>query len=225
LTPEQRWLAALWPKVRSYLPAPPAIIVEVGCGRLGGFVPRLRDSGYQAIGIDPAAPEGDEYRRVEFERSDIPTQVDGVLACTSLHHVGDPDEVLDKIAMALAPSGVIVVVEWDWESFDEAAAHWCFERLGPPEQHSHLHRRRDEWRTSGQSWENYLRSWTKQEDLHSARDLIRELDRRFERLTLDCGAYFFPDLAGTTEADELDAISRGELNACRVDYVGRVGSG
>jgi SAM-dependent methyltransferase len=198
------------------------MIVEVGCGRLGGFVPRLRDSGYQALGIDPAAPEGDGYRQVEFERSDLPEQVDGVVACTSLHHVADPGEVLDKVANALAPAGLVIVVEWDWERFDEATAQWCFERLGPPEGGGWLQRRRDEWRASAQTWEDYLSSWTRKEGLHSAQDLLRELDQRFQRIMCRRGPYFFPDLAETTEAEELAAVNAGRIQATRLDYVGRL---
>jgi hypothetical protein len=31
----------------------------------------------------------------------------------------------------LVPGGVLVVVEWAWERFDEATARWCFARLTP----------------------------------------------------------------------------------------------
>jgi hypothetical protein len=44
-----------------------------------------------------------------------------------------PAAVLDKVASTLAPRGVVIVVEWDEESFDEATSQWCFERLGAPE--------------------------------------------------------------------------------------------
>jgi len=195
----------------------------VGCGRLGGFVPRLRESGYEALGIDPVAPDGDIYRQIEFERSDIPGQLDGVLACTSLHHVGDPGEVLDKIASTLGPGGLVIVVEWDWEALDGVTARWCFERLGPPEEGGWLRRRRDEWRASGQTWEDYLRSWARDEGLHSGQGLVRELDQRFQRLSCGHGPYLFPDLGETTEAEELDAIRAGRIQATRIDYVGRRG--
>ena len=68
----QRWLDAIWPTVRSHLPAAPAAVVELGCGSLGGFVPALEREGYDALGIDPDAPEGNGYRRVEFERAELP---------------------------------------------------------------------------------------------------------------------------------------------------------
>jgi hypothetical protein len=52
----ERWLGALWPFVREWLPDAPARVVEIGCGSLGGFVPRLEQAGYEATGIDPKAP-------------------------------------------------------------------------------------------------------------------------------------------------------------------------
>lgn len=42
----ERWLDALWPFVRSWLPTAPARVVEIGCGSLGGFVPRLEQAGW-----------------------------------------------------------------------------------------------------------------------------------------------------------------------------------
>jgi uncharacterized UPF0146 family protein len=59
----ERWLEAVWPVVRRWLPAPPARVLEIGCGRHGDFVPKLSSSGYDVIGVDPEAPEGIEYRR------------------------------------------------------------------------------------------------------------------------------------------------------------------
>jgi SAM-dependent methyltransferase len=89
VTPDERWLAAVWPFVRASLPTTPASVVEIGCGPLGGFVPMLGQAGYQATGVDPQAPPGPSYRQVEFERYDLPGRVDAVVACTSLHHVAD----------------------------------------------------------------------------------------------------------------------------------------
>ena len=228
------WLETLWPNILESLPTPPAVVVEIGCGRHGGFVPALLQDGYQALGIDPAAPEGDGYRRSEFERSDLPAQVHAVVACTSLHHVADPAAVVDRVAAELLPGGVAVIVEWDWESFDQATAEWCFARLGhasvdhPAEDHasedhqSWLQHQRKQWIDSQQPWDRYLRSWADRERIHSGAALIGELDRRFERVSYCRGAYFFPDLVDTTESDELLAISEGRIHATRIDYVGRL---
>jgi SAM-dependent methyltransferase len=206
--------------VRGLLPEPPARIVEIGCGSLGGFVPMLRSNGYEAIGVDPEAPDEKDYRRVEFENAGPFSDLDAVVASTSLHHVADPEVVIDGVARALSPGGTVVVVEWDWEAFDEPTAEWCFERLGSEEE-GWLRGRRDEWLASGRPWPVYLREWVQEHGLHGAEMLLGLLDRRFERTHLAHGPYFFPDLTETSEADELAAIQEGLIRATRVDYVGR----
>jgi SAM-dependent methyltransferase len=223
VTAAELWLAAVWPVVRGRLPAPPAHVVEIGCGPLGGFVPMLRSSGYDALGVDPEAPDGEHYRRVEFERAELVRDVDAVVASTSLHHVADPAEVLDRITTTLVGGRTLVVIEWAWEEFDEATADWCFQSLGTDEEPGWLHRRRDEWRASGLSWRAYVRTWAEEERLHSAGTLLRLLDERFQRVHLAHGPFFFADLAGVTEEDERAAIEAGRIRATRVDYVGTPG--
>jgi SAM-dependent methyltransferase len=219
MTSDDRWLGAIWPTVQRHLPPPPATVVELGCGSVGGFVPRLRDSGYEAIGIDPKAPDADEYRRIEFERSELPARLEGLIACTSLHHVADPAEVVARMAGALGSGGVVIVVEWDWESMDEATARWCFERA-PAE--GWIRRRREGWEASGQPWGSYLRAWASEHGIHSVDRLLSELDERFERLACDRGPFYFADLDGASEDDELAAITVGAVQPARVDYVGRL---
>src|SRR5215470_4695930 len=89
VTPDELWLATMWPFVRGWLPVPPAAVLEIGCGPLGGFIPVLRSAGYDATGVDPEAPEGPWYHRVEFERHELASPAAAVVACTSLHHVAD----------------------------------------------------------------------------------------------------------------------------------------
>ena len=130
MTPAQRWLASLWPFVRSELPAAPARVLEIGSGPFGGFVPGLLRGGYEAVGIDRNAPDAPTYRRTDFEQYEPPEAVDAIVASRSLHHVGDLEDVLRRAAEALRPGGVLIVVEWAWERFDADTAHWCFARLG-----------------------------------------------------------------------------------------------
>lgn len=221
---KERWLAAVWPVVRDRLPDPPARVIEIGCGPLGGFVPMLAASGYEAVGIDPEAPDEASYRRVEFERGETFRDVDVVVAATSLHHVADPADVLDRVASTLAPRGTLVVLEWAWERFDEPTAEWCFRRLGAGEEAGWLHGRRDEWMVSGQPWSVYLREWAEEEGLHAWETLRRLLDDRFDREQLAYGPYFFPELAATSEEDERAAIEASQIQAVRVDYVGSLSS-
>jgi SAM-dependent methyltransferase len=222
VTSDERWLAANWPFVRASLPASPARVVEVGCGPLGGFVAMMQAAGYQATGIDPEAPPGPSYRKVEFERYEMPGQLDAIVACTSLHHIADLATVLDLAAEALVPGGRAVIVEWARERFDEATARWCFARLpGPDNDLGWLHQRQAEWRESGQPWDAYLRSWVHAEGLHGGQHILDELDARFDCQAVAYGPYFFADLAGTSDADEQAAIHMGLIQANRIQYAGR----
>jgi SAM-dependent methyltransferase len=219
----ERWFGATWPVVRGALPPPPARVVELGCGPRGGFVPMLAADGYDAVGVDPEAPDGPQYLRGAFEDADLPDGVEAVVAAVSLHHVADPAEVFDRIGRLLGPEGRVVVVEWDWAAFDEPTSEWCFARLDPSGEETWLHRRRDAWLGSGEPWRDYFAAWAREHGLHDASDLLRLLSERFEQVHLEREPYFFPALA-TTEEDERAAIRNGLIRPGRVDYVGRVAS-
>jgi SAM-dependent methyltransferase len=223
-TADERWLASTLPFIREHLPTSPARVLEIGCGPLGGFVPELRAHGYDAVGIDPQAPEGPEYQTIEFENADIRQPADVLVACASLHHVADLADVVDRIASALAPTGVLVVVEWVWERFDEQTARWCFARLRSDEPYGQpgwLRRHRDDWAASGRPWDDYLAAWAESEQLHRGEDIMRALSAHFDTWLLTHGPYFFADLDAATEVDEQRAIDAHELRANCIRYVGR----
>lgn len=222
MTPDERWLAAQWPRVQAKLPAPPARVVEIGCGPLGGFVPMLRAAGYEATGVDPEAPAGPGYRQCGFEQYESPEPAGALVACTSLHHVGDLGVVLDLARAALAPGGVFIVIEWARERLDEATARWCFGRLPEPGgEPGWLHEHHTRWRASGQPWDAYLTSWARAEGLHAGREIVSALSARFDSEPVSYGPYFFAELAGTSEVDEQAAIAGGQIQANRIDYTGR----
>jgi SAM-dependent methyltransferase len=221
MTPDDPWLGAVWPFVRSQLPPAPATVLEIGCGTVGGFVPALLDGGYHAIGVDPEAPEGPGYRRIEFEQYEPSHPVECVVASLSLHHVAELDEALDRLEALLMPGGVLVVVEWAWERFDEATARWCLDRLAPRAEGAEpgwLHKHQERWAASGQPWDGYLRAWAEQEGLHPGEAILRGLDARFDRRLSVEGSYFFPDLADTSEAEEQAAIDAGQIRAGGIRY-------
>jgi SAM-dependent methyltransferase len=151
------WFAHTWRFVPPALPPAPASVLEIGCGRFGGFVPRLLAAGYDAVGVDPNAPDGPHYTQCEFEKYQAGPQVDAVIACTSLHHAADLDLALDLIARTGA--GTVVVIECAHERFDERTAQWCFARLGDDSEPGWLHAHRDEYTESGLPWEA-SRTWT-----------------------------------------------------------------
>jgi SAM-dependent methyltransferase len=248
MTPKELWLDAMWQHVRPALPAPPARVVEIGCGPLGGFVPRLADVGYAAAGVDPEAPEEPGFHRVEFERYEPPEPVDAIVACTSLHHVTDLAEMAERVHAALRPGGVAVIIEWARERFDEPTARWVFSRLPElPEQvnaeapggdaarrhHDHhgdahddagwLHQTRDDWAASGLDWAEFVTAQSEAEHLHPGQDVIAALDARLRGEQLSYGPYYFSELAATSEADEQAAIDAGQIRANRIWYVGRRG--
>ncbi|HEY7147426.1 MAG TPA: methyltransferase domain-containing protein [Streptosporangiaceae bacterium] len=223
------WLDASWPFVRDWLPGPPAVVTEIGCGPRGGFIPALRSAGHQATGIDPEAPHGPWYRQQTFESWVADRPADVVVASTSLHHVGDLADVLDRIRAALVPGGVVAVIEWARERVDEATARWCFSRLPPAEpgqagedgEHNWLRHRQADWHASGLAWDAYWQSWAQAEGLHAGQDIIDGLDARFDRELIEYGPYFFDDLGHVSEADEQAAIDRGQIQATRIRYAGR----
>ena len=211
----------MWPFVRGQLPSSPAKVLEIGCGELGGFVPRLRREGHDAVGVDPNAPSGPDYRQVVFADYEPPGAFDVVVACTSLHHVSDLDDAIRRIAAALEPTGSVVVVEWARERFDEATARWCFDRLGDDAEPHGLGHRRDDWQASGLSWPAYLDAWAASEGMHRGDEIRRLLDQHFECEWESTGPYFFPELDHTSEADEQAAIEAGTIRATGMRYVGR----
>ncbi len=224
------WLATTWQFVHEQLPPAPAAVVELGCGPQGGFVPALRSAGYDAVGIDPAAPEGSEYSRIEFERHELAASVDAVVASTSLHHVADLADVVDRIAAALVPDGELVVVEWAHERFDEATARWCFERLTDTHTdagHDHDHvgwltRHRDDWVASGQPWEAYFHAWAQRERLHTGDEIAQALQARFDTVLLVDTPYYSADLDRVSPVTEQLAIDAGRISAGGIRYVGRL---
>ena len=223
-TADERWLASTFPFIREHLPAAPARVLEIGCGPLGGFVPELRAHGYDALGIDPQAPEGIDFQQTEFEHADISQPADVVVACTSLHHMADLADVVDRIASVLAPTGALIVVEWAWERFDEETARWCFARLGPDDDSTEpgwLRRHLDDWSAAGQPWDSYLAMWAGQEGLHRGDSILQAVQARFDTHALTRGPYFFADLDGCTEAAEQDAIDTEHIQPTGIRYAGR----
>jgi SAM-dependent methyltransferase len=111
---------------REHLPAPPARVLEVGCGQ-GELTTALHVSGYEPLGIDPRAPEGDLFRRMLLEDLD-PEEgpFDGVVASFSLHHVRDLEHGLDRIVELLRPGGMLVLDEFGWDLADEPTLDWMY---------------------------------------------------------------------------------------------------
>jgi SAM-dependent methyltransferase len=216
-----RWLASEWSFVSSVLPGAPARLVEIGCGPAGGLVPAALAAGYEAVGVDPAAPAGAAYRQVPLEEYESLSNVGAVVAVQSLHHLADLDAGVERIDRMLAADGVVVVTEWAWEHIDEATARWLFARVPATSDSGWAGERQASWRASGLAWAEYRDAWAEEHGLHPWRAVEAALQRRFEPILLERAASLFGDIAEITEQDERAAIAGGEISSTGVHWVGR----
>jgi SAM-dependent methyltransferase len=118
--------------LRRMLPAPPARVLEVGCGR-GELAALLLARGYAvtALDVDPdavAAARGSGVPAVRYDFLDGGIEPhDAVLFTRSLHHVADLDRAAALAAEACTPGGVVVLDEFARERADAATAAWFYE--------------------------------------------------------------------------------------------------
>lgn len=113
------------------LPAPPARILEVGCG-CGALAAAVADLGYEVTGVDRNADAVTAARQcgvlvIHADVHDISGEYDTVLFTRSLHHAENLDGVLAHAATLLAPSGQIVIEEFAWERVDHTAADFLYD--------------------------------------------------------------------------------------------------
>ena len=185
--------------VLEHLAPPPQRVLEIGCGREGGLVALLADAGYDVLGVDPQAPEGERFQRREFQELD--GEFDAVVAGRVLHHVNPLGESLDKLA-TLAP--LVLVDEFAWDRIDAAAQDWYegqhrllraagAEPYGPSDI--------DEWRV-------------RHPGLHPHDVLLSALRTRYEEQTLEWVPYFYRWLGGpSSEALEQTLTGAGAFPA------------
>jgi Methyltransferase domain len=192
--------------VLDQLPPPPGRVLEVGCGREGGLVATLLDAGYDAIGVDPHAPEGSHYRQARFE--EIDGEWDAVVAGRVLHHVHPLDAGIAHLAR-LAP--LLVVDEFAWESIDADAQDWYEGQhrmlvaagADPPGPSS-----LDEWRA-------------RHTDLHTHDVLLDALRVQYEERVLEWVPYLHRWLGGpSSEALEGTLVGAGAFAAIGYRWAG-----
>ena len=190
------------------LPPPPLRVIEIGCGWEGGLVPLLVDRGYDVVGVDPQAPEGDRFARAVFQ--EVEGAWDAVVAGRVLHHVNPVRESFDHLA-ALAP--LLIVDEFAANRIDAAAQDWYegqhrllraagVEPNGPPSL--------DEWREHHPG-------------LHSDELLLRELRARYDERAFERVPYLARWLGGpSSEALEQTLIDAGAFPAIGYRWAGTV---
>lgn len=190
------------------LPPPPRRVLEIGCGREGGLVAELGARGYDALGVDPAAPEGERFVRATFQEAGLRGEWDAVVAGRVLHHVSPLDEGLGLLA-SLAP--LLLVDEFAWDRIDATAQDWY------ESQHRMLRaagadpygpRDLDEWRV-------------RHPGLHPHTTLLAALRGHYDELTLEWVPYFHRWLGGpSSEALEQTLIGTGAIPAIGYRWAG-----
>ncbi|HEY8407030.1 MAG TPA: class I SAM-dependent methyltransferase [Gaiellaceae bacterium] len=188
------------------LPPPPQRVIEIGCGWEGGLVEPLAARGYDVLGVDPQAPEGERFVRAEFQ--EMKGSWDAAVAGRMLHHVEPLGESLDYLA-SLAP--LLVVDEFAWNRIDAAAQEWYEQQhrilraagadpIGPATL--------DEWRE-------------RHPDLHPDDVLLRELRARYDDRVFERIPYMHRWLGGpSSEALEQSLVDAGAFPAIGYRWAG-----
>ena len=182
-------------------------MLEVGCGREGGLVELLAERGYDVIGVDPEAPDGERFIRQTFQEaasnSLLLDPFDAVVAGRVLHHVHPLDEGLDLLS-SLAP--LLLVDEFAWDRIDAAAQDWYegqhrllaaagAEPYGPASL--------DDWRLRHQG-------------LHPHDVLLAGLRERYDELVLEWVPYLHRWLGGPAS----EALEQTLVDACAFPAIG-----
>ena len=211
--------------VRSWLPAPPARVLEIGSGD-GRLALALAEEGWRVTAVDPAAPEGEPFVRGAVEDLDASEHghFDAAVAVLSLHHLHDIEAALDKVRLLLAPGAVFLVDEFGKEVLeDEATAAYSFyQRLAllhggyAPVTHSAGAVYEGE---SFEGWRARIRrSW---EHIDEGRTVLSALEARFERREFASGPFLFRDgMAPGLEPLERKLIEAGGIRPIGFRWVG-----
>jgi SAM-dependent methyltransferase len=187
----------LEPFVTAHLPAAPARVLEVGCGR-GALAFAMARLGHDVLAIDPGAPEGELFERVSLEDLADPGPFGAVVASRSLHHIHDLPAAVGKIARLLARGGRLLLHEHAWDVVDEPTLRWYREHGG---------------RGSLADWR------AGHAGLHASEAMLAELAPHFAERSLEWTPYLHGEL-GVEPDSERVAIKSGAIRATGLLYVG-----
>ena len=199
---------------RGHLPSPPARLLEVGCGQ-GELTTALAVAGYDVLGIDPLAPQGDRFRRVLLEDI-LPEEgpFDAVVATHALHHIRDLEQALDRIVELLLPRGLLVLDEHGWDLVDDPTFDWLYNQqralaaAGHGEAPASPAVLREEWEAEHLG-------------VHGFGALRAAVDARFEERTFAWTPFLYRHLGGVaTEVLEQALIDAGAIKALGFRYAG-----
>jgi hypothetical protein len=183
----------------SHLPAAPARVIEVGCGKTGELALALEAAGYDVLAIDPRAPEGAIFRRITLEELDDPGPFDAAIAARVLHHVTPLEPAVEKLS-GLAP--LLLVDEFAWDRLDRPTKGWYEER-----------RRTLEAAGTEPGGPADLDAWRQEHaDLHPSGMVRAALAERYDERVYEDRAYLYRWLQGpSSEALEQTLVDSGAI--------------
>ncbi len=210
--------------VRSKLPAPPARVLEVGCGQ-GELALSLSAGGWWVTAVDPDAPDGGPFVQATVEELDVAEHgpFDAAIAVLSLHHAGELEAVLDKVRSLLKPGGLFVVDEFRKEHLaDRATAAFFYHQqlsLVHAGREGLGHGRHSPSESTFESW--YARTSGRRDAVHGEGEVLVPLEERFATRSLSHGPYLFRHgLDAAVEPLESKLIEEGGIRATGLRWVG-----
>ena len=210
VTPFEQFLGTL-------LPEPPAKVLDVGCGS-GELTTALAVAGYDVLGIDPAAPDGDRFRRLKLE--EVPAAdgpYDAIVAGRSSTTSATSTSRSTR-SSSCSPDGVLVLDEFAWDLMDEPTLDWFYgqKRALAAAGHGRAPRSLDDLRSE---WE------AEHVGLHGYDAMRVALDARFSELAFEWTPFLHRLLGGTaTLALEQALVDADAIRPLGFRYAGAPGS-
>lgn len=118
---DDRWWSQFDAVVAAALPVNSRVL-DLGCGD-GGLVDRLTELGFDAVGVDPRAPNRPRLIRERVEQAMGLGEFDAITAVMALHHA-ELETVTSLLTSLLRPHGRLFVYDFGWDCYDERAAEW-----------------------------------------------------------------------------------------------------
>lgn len=171
--------------IKALLPGSAQRILEVGCGS-GRLAARLQADGHTVVALDTsdeavqqAQQHGVDARRAEWPDFDSADNFDAILFTRSLHHIHALEEAVKRASELLAPNGLIVLEEFDFEASTPMEIAWVYGVLNILNHGGHLNLEADTMPKHLLLSGGNPHVWQHDHDLHSILALRTAVEKHF----------------------------------------------